>query len=292
MRKTRQISEAMSLIELLVLISILALLISIMFPAIHKIREQGLRGQCQNHMRQMGLAIHQYHDSHHIIPPATEINPETKFCYLSWQARILPWLEQDVVWHQTVEAFAMNPAFSAPQHGHIRSLVYSFYICPSDGRRQTTVVDLPPIGFTHYLGVNGQGTLRGVLILNGRHGLASVTDGASHTIMVGERPPSPNERYGWWYAGVGQSGDGALDSHMSVRQINVSIYAPTCVYGPYKFQWGSSKNICNTFHFWSQHPNGANFLFADGSVKFLTYESDSILPALATIAGRETVTLP
>jgi prepilin-type processing-associated H-X9-DG protein len=79
---------------------------------------------------------------------------------------------------------------------------------------------------------------------------------------------------------------------MSVRQINRTFYAPTCPYGPYPFQQGDRDSMCASFHFWSQHSGGANFLFADGSVRFLTYTSDTLLPALATFAGHETAFLP
>lgn len=65
-----------------------------------------------------------------------------------------------------------------------------------------------------------------------------------------------------------------------------------CQNGPYLFQPGDLRNNCDSFHFWSTHPGGANFAFADGSVRFLSYSADPIMPALATRSGGETVEIP
>jgi prepilin-type processing-associated H-X9-DG protein len=110
------------------------------------------------------------------------------------------------------------------------------------------------------------------------------------TLAVGERPPSAELDFGWWYAGWGQAKDGSADMVLGVRERNV--IGQYCPPGPYMFVPAKLADQCAMFHFWSPHPNGANFLFADGSVRFLSYSADSILPALATRAGGETVTLP
>ena len=112
--------------------------------------------------------------------------------------------------------------------------------------------------------------------------------------MFGERPPSADLRFGWHYASVGQDGAGSLDSVIGVRDPNVaseSEYRP-CGIGPFSFNAGRADDSCSVFHYWSLHPGGANFAFADGSVRFLSYSADSILPALATRAGGEVVEVP
>ena len=149
------------------------------------------------------------------------------------------------------------------------------------------------IAFSSYLGVSGIYGYEGLLYESSRIALGDVRDGVSNTLLVGERPPSADNRFGWWYAGIGQAFDGSADSTLAVRQANYTPRAPMCPKGPYHFGPGATDNMCDTFHFWSQHlGNGANFLFADGSVRFLSYSADPIMPALATRAGGEVVTVP
>jgi prepilin-type processing-associated H-X9-DG protein len=121
--------------------------------------------------------------------------------------------------------------------------------------------------------------------------LAGIRDGASQTIMVGERPPSTDLEFGWWYAGSGQSQlSGSGDMVLGVRELNKRI--PSCDAGPYSFTPGRLDNQCDMFHFWSLHSGGAHFLMADGSVHFLRYDADPIMPALASRNGGEIVSLP
>ena len=79
---------------------------------------------------------------------------------------------------------------------------------------------------------------------------------------------------------------------MSVRERVVSVWGLGCDDGPYHFQPGRIDNQCDAFHFWSFHPGGGHFLFADCSVHFIKYEAHGVLPALATRAGREPASLP
>jgi len=120
--------------------------------------------------------------------------------------------------------------------------------------------------------------------------LAEILDGLSNTVMVGERPPSADNRFGWWYAGVGQHATGSGDMVLGVREC-LDTDEP-CPKGPNHFRLGTDRDVCHFLHFWSHHSNGANFCFADGSVRFLAYGADAVLPALATRAGNESVEVP
>ena len=87
--------------------------------------------------------------------------------------------------------------------------------------------------------------------------------------------------------------DGSVEVVMGVRELNHSpLGLGGCPYGPYSLTEGALQDDCSRFHFWSFHPGGAHFAFADGSVRFLRYSADDIMPALATRAGGEAVTLP
>jgi hypothetical protein len=118
-----------------------------------------------------------------------------------------------------------------------------------------------------------------------------VVDGSSNTLLLGERPPSPDFRYGWWYAGVGQRLTGSADIILGVREQNIMLISNgSCPPGAYTFAQGTIDEPCDMFHYWSLHPGGANFLVCDASVRFLPYTADPLMPALATRAGGEAVT--
>jgi prepilin-type processing-associated H-X9-DG protein len=167
------------------------------------------------------------------------------------------------------------------------------FACPADAR-SSRPSERSNIGFTFYLGVEGTDYLAqdGVLYLDSRTKASRITDGLSNTLLVGERPPSADEVFGWWYAGTGQADSGSCDMVLGVRELNVWDGTRRCWRGPYFFSPGKVENPCDMFHFWSLHPGGANFLFADGSVRFLAYSADAIFPALATRAGGEAVEMP
>jgi prepilin-type processing-associated H-X9-DG protein len=150
------------------------------------------------------------------------------------------------------------------------------------------------VGMTSYLGVSGTNSpaKNGVLFINSQVRLTDISDGTSNTLLIGERPPSSDRTLGWWYRGIGQNMDGSAEVVLGSRELNYAPVTIPCPPGPYQFTPGSFDNSCDTFHFWSPHPGGAHFAFADGSVRFLTYSADPILPALATRAGGEAVTVP
>jgi prepilin-type N-terminal cleavage/methylation domain-containing protein/prepilin-type processing-associated H-X9-DG protein len=286
---------AFTLIELLVVIAIIAVLIGLTLAAVQRARDAANRTKCLNNLRQIGLALHHYHDSNAMLPPGlTYRNGADPFPFMSWNTRLLPFLEQENLWRQAQQAFAQDPRFlHNPPHIGLATVMPA-YACPADpntleARHVGVTLN---VAFTSYLGVEGTDQFRkdGVLYLDSHTRFADIRDGLSTTLLVGERPASADGALGWWYAGEGQSKDGSGDMVLGVRERNVSTYGPGCPAGPYHFGPGRLQNQCDAFHFWSLHSSGAHFLFADGSVHLLPYSTDSILPALATRAGGETAT--
>lgn len=284
--------RAMTLIELLVVLAIIALLLGLLLPAVQRVRDGALRIRCANNLRQIGLGLHHYHDTHGEFPiGATGSAPGATYPYLGWPARLLPYVEQDSLWHATVAAFRTDPfPFRNPPHVGLATPL-SLFACPSDGRTETAQFSRSKwVALTSYVGVSGtnQRARDGLLYRDSRTRLLDITDGTSHTLLVGERPPSPDFYYGWWYAGGGQDSTLSGDVILSVRETNsVSSEYPYCPPGPYHFLPGSTRRECDIFHFWSLHFQGGHFLFADGSTRFLNYSADPHLPALATRNGGE-----
>jgi prepilin-type processing-associated H-X9-DG protein len=205
-------------------------------------------------------------------------------------------LEQQDLWQITEKAYILNSLFQAdPPHVGFAT-VLSVYSCPADPRTSDVAVLSGGlrVALTSYLGVEGTNQWRhdGVLFLDSNICLTDISDGLSNTLMVGGRPPNFAEDFGWWYGGWGQSKDGSGDSVLGARERNVWQPAASCPKGPYHYGPGQVQNQCDLFHFWSLHTGGANFLLADGSVHFLTYSADPIMPALTTRAGGEAVGLP
>jgi prepilin-type N-terminal cleavage/methylation domain-containing protein len=292
--KSAPLCRGFTLLELLVVIGILAVLVGLIVPAVQRVRDAAARTRCQNNLRQIGLALHQYHDSKGVLPPGVRAYG-SDYPYLSWLARILPFVEQDPVWKQAVAAYGIDPDFRDDPPHPFASLI-ALYGCPADPRSFQLGLATGGfhVAFTSYLGVEGRNQTRqdGCLYLNSSVRLTDITDGTSNTLLVGERPPSADGVFGWWYGGQGQSQDGSADMVLGVRERNVYL-AGICPPGSAVFGPGRLTNQCDMLHFWSPHlGGGANFLIADGSVHFLSYSAAPLMPALATRGGGEGVSLP
>jgi prepilin-type N-terminal cleavage/methylation domain-containing protein/prepilin-type processing-associated H-X9-DG protein len=274
-----------TLIELLVVIAIIAVLIGLLLPAVQKVREAAARSQCQNNLKQIGLAVHAYESANSRFPTGGLTGANVGWTYI-----ILPYLEQDNVYRNlpSMDLFPSTPAINT-----LAGQVIKTYVCPSDAHGSfvypgTAPFDQDPIrATTCYVGVAGASIASSGLITNsgifrpsaiGRRAL-EIKDGLSNTAMVGERPPAPSLVWGWWFSS--SYGDIRLCPVNSLRPYTTTGGTPSTncpdpgVYSP-----GDPNNRCDTNHFWSYHSGGGNWLFGDGSVHFLPYSAATILPAL------------
>jgi prepilin-type N-terminal cleavage/methylation domain-containing protein/prepilin-type processing-associated H-X9-DG protein len=305
MRFSQKPRRAFTLIELLVVISIIGVLIALLLPAVLAAREAARRAQCSNELKQIGLAMHNYHSSLNTFPPAyitTLVNnpasPETGPGW-GWGVMILSDLERKPLYN----AVNFNLPITDPGSMTARTVVLSVYLCPSDsGSGTVTVRDatgqvlLTDLSAGQYVASAGQlepaeypDTNNGVFYRNSRNGLREITDGSSTTMMVGER--SRNVADATWVGAVptvqlctnpkwavsecGPASTMVL-SHTG-SAITGTIYVPN-----------SKSSMVDDY--WSFHPGGCNFLFGDGSVRFIKETvNPSVFSYLSTRAGGEVV---
>jgi len=294
-----------TLIELLVVIAIIGVLMSLLLPAVQRVREASNRTKCSNSLKQVGLALHGYHDIYGTLPPGLSLKESDKW-YWSWMSRLMPFIEQDNL-YKVAENWAQQPGHGNPWFPMNPALyvVQPMFTCPSDTRVlvATWVTDgwRLDIAFTSFQGVSGinQHSFSpvkpkeiGLFYVESHVRFAEITDGLSNTLMVGERPPSKDLVFGWWFAGAGEDNYGTSDVLLGMNEINT--YYSHCGYNKaYQFSPGSVDNDCDQYHYWSLHPGGANFLLADASVHFLSYSTaNDVMLALGTRSGGEPVQLP
>lgn len=284
-----------TLIELLVAIAIVGILTGLLLPAVQSVRETARQTECTNNLRQIALAVQGFQASRLHFPTGIHAPDDPQFPSMSWLTYILPYLEQDNLWHVARKEYQSGASPFSPHYG--LQTVVPLYQCPSSygtGEPQFTN-EGKLVALTNYLGVNGTNytTKDGIFYRDSQTRPKDVTDGLSNTLMIGERPPSSDFWYGWWYAGFGQDASGSPDMLLGTREINNGArYAEACLPGPYEFGPGSQDEQCDVFHFWSLHPGGANFAMADGSIRLIAYGANDILPALATRSGGEIAQVP
>ncbi len=285
-RTTRR--RAFTLVELLVVIAVIGILIAVLLPAVQQARESARRTQCLNHLRQVGLAVHSYHDTFAQFPMATHWAP-TGTLYSALTA-ILPYHEQSSLFGQ----YDLNSPSYSPFNADVISERVPVYLCPSMVLRRAVPAiacgepKRAPGSYVVCTGTqSGFGPIHdGALVPHyaGSTGIHSVSDGTSNTLLAGETdygllnyfwssgPCRSQPRYGAGVWGIGHPG--------------MSLATTLGVF--------NSDRLVNGFDeyeaFRSDHVNGVQFVLVDGSVRFISEViDDRLLDALATRAGNEVV---
>ncbi len=300
--------RAFTLIELLVVIAIIAVLIALLLPAVQAAREAARRAGCTNNLKQIGLAMHNYHSTHDSFAPGyisltqtSALNsPETGPGW-GWGTMILNNLEQTPLYN----AVNFSLPIIHPASSTVRTTKLNGYLCPSSVGNEGPVIlkdaggtvlisDLSPGQYVASAGQLEVGEFpasnNGVFYRNSRIGLRDILDGSSSTLMAGER--SRNLSDSTW-VGVVTTARVCTNPKWRIQDCetaNVMILGHT---GPSPNQvWVDVPNFrgAGADDFWSLHPGGCNFLFCDGSVRFL---KESINPRvfsfLSTRAGGEVI---
>jgi prepilin-type N-terminal cleavage/methylation domain-containing protein len=279
--------QGMTIIELLVVVAILGALVALLLPAVQQARESARRTTCANNLKQLGVALHNYLDAFRSFPTGN-LYP-ANWSYLTL---MLPQLEQRPLYDRcdfkAIQCFNCNRAQGGNGPPSINLPVVQ---CPSD-RRQGQICNYPPWG--NYANGNSYGVMGtqsglfnlqgsfdddGMLYSNSRNGIP--LDGASNTLIVGERGMAVDLIYGWWACGSGINlngeGDNLLSTALGLTLGGLTLSPP-------------DPQFTDQFHFWSWHPGGVQFLSVDGNVRVLSYDIDfQIFQMLATRRGGEAV---
>ncbi|ODU02325.1 MAG: prepilin-type N-terminal cleavage/methylation domain-containing protein [Planctomycetes bacterium SCN 63-9] len=318
-----RVRHAFTLIELLVVIAIIAVLIALLLPAVQAARAAARRIQCTNNLKQLALAAHNYENTHLVYPPGQiklSFTATPRFRGFSLLVNMLPYIEQMPLYNRWNFS---DPLSNADGTTANTSVVIGALLCPSDAIQQNPI---PSSGGSRWYAIASYGgnggsqshppdklTSDGVFHATGPAAPgfsqvkpAGITDGLSNTLFFGERnhlDPNydtflasgwivePMWQWGWWAPSGGNYG---------LSDVTMSTYAPI----NYKLGFGydnrpsdassqtgfANYDALRVSAFGSQHPGGANFAIADGSVRFLKDTAAMpILRALGTRAGGEVV---
>jgi prepilin-type N-terminal cleavage/methylation domain-containing protein/prepilin-type processing-associated H-X9-DG protein len=320
----RGLGRGFTLIELLVVIAIIAILIGLLLPAVQKVREAAARMKCSNNLKQIGIALHSYHDVNGRLPPGgymayTLPNGTLKLDDWSsdqgtWLVYILPYVEQDNLFKAINPRIAVKNSVGIAINAPNTSTLWqtpALYRCPSDDYSDENVLTMNYVGsmgpeclgasdpcgyapFERYCNqplptgwgypasaVHGNDynivNLRGVFNrIGATFKFASVKDGLSNTIFVGEGLPQQHDHLtnGPW-----GSGKAVVWAHFNGGAAHFSTIIPINYLSDAGDTWCSPPeryrgNWPVSWGFKSNHTNGTNFLFGDGSVRFISQNID------------------
>ncbi len=296
---------AFTLVELLVVIAIIGILVALLLPAVQAAREAARRSSCSNNLKQLGLALHNYHDVHKRLPIGNSYGPAAK--HRSWTVPALPFMEQGALWDRidqtksqldttVVNGFSnrtliqqnlevvlcpSDPGAATPKNrtdsaGSITLALTNYAGCVGDHRNSGgTGTQLPDGNWYDYgNGADTAAKTRGVLSRYGYSAtLAEVTDGTSNTIFVGEVIPDYCNWQDWGHQSFATTA-------FPINHRNADFQKGTL----------SPADHVNCITFRSRHPGGAQFMLGDASNRFLAQTMDyTVYRALASRTGGEVV---
>jgi prepilin-type N-terminal cleavage/methylation domain-containing protein/prepilin-type processing-associated H-X9-DG protein len=304
---------AFTLVELLVVIAIIGVLVALLLPAVQAAREAARRTQCVNQMKQLGLAIHNFHDVNNIFPAADDefVNNKGTAVQHAWVPRIFPFIEQQALFDRyDFQTNWDNANTNGAANGPIKQIVPGTQ-CPSAPKQAqrlqgqnracydypATTERLYPNPFLnanqasavavsdpHFIGVLGHNKVTGGSNDPARHRFASVTDGTSNTFLLAE---CAGRNQQWW---MGKRQGGTFNNgpwgqpNARIKIGGCSTTSMSAANGP------RAVNCLNDKEIYSFHPAGANVCMADGSVRSVSTSLDlNVAVALLTRERGETI---
>lgn len=309
----RRHRSGFTLVELLVVIAIIGVLVSLLLPAVQAARESARRMQCTNHLKQIGLACHNFHDTTGKLPmgglPPTAV-PGSQFSALT---QLLPYMEQQPLYDQINFTVPCNDPLNAVP----RNITIPGFRCPSDGRDNPNPSLGASLNYVANTGAlpffvipGGMNMYSGVFYVNHASRLADMTDGTSNTAIFSERLMADGSNGivskvedVFFHPGDPATPDDAHNICMSVDITNLSNQFPLFMGAPWihhqhRYQHISPPNgrSCGFFVVGkstmppsSKHPGGVNVALGDGSVRFVSNSVNLVSwRAMGTRNGGET----
>jgi prepilin-type N-terminal cleavage/methylation domain-containing protein/prepilin-type processing-associated H-X9-DG protein len=280
---TRKAANGFTLVELLISIAIIAVLIGLLLPAVQRVRESASRIQCQNNLKQLGVALHNYHETYRRFPPAYEADGDNSGP--GWGTFLLPYLEQEALARQVPKGPPFWGGWQAVSNESMGGQTpLGVFRCPSD-EGPSHNADQGGFAVSNYRATCGTITtfkflpdsdLGGVMYQNSRVRIADVTDGTSNTMMVGEG------KYGLpRKVSTGNALSSGLWCGMSggyeVPRFGCYVWIDNVMWPTGGDASWARDYVDEAFN--SNHTDLVHFLFADGSVRGLSGHIDPTLRA-------------